>query len=242
MIPGAVDVAVLGPVAVTGTAAPFRRPAARELAVYLALHRRTVRHDEWSLALWPDRPVAQATVHSTASDCRRALGRGPDGALHLPRGPGLRLGDTVTTDVERFAALSGPGDPTGVLEAMRLVRGGVFGGLRRADWVVLDGTGARIEAMVVDAALSAADELIRCHGGAEASWVVRQALLVSPYDERLYRMLLRATEAQGNRAGLRGAVAELRTLAGEELHAETTALYLRLVGGLPAAGVSAARL
>ena len=45
--------------------------------------------------------------------------------------------------------------------------------------------------------------------------MVRQALQVSPYDERLYRALLRATAAQGNRVRLHAAMAQLRTLAGE---------------------------
>ena len=45
--------------------------------------------------------------------------------------------------------------------------------------------------------------------------MVRQALQVSPYDERLYRALLIATAAQGNRVRLHSAMAQLRTLAGE---------------------------
>ena len=45
--------------------------------------------------------------------------------------------------------------------------------------------------------------------------MVRQALHVSPYDERLYRALLAATAAQGNRVRLRSAMAQLLTLAGE---------------------------
>ncbi len=252
--------AVLGPVAVVGAAHPFRRPAALELAVYLALRRQGVRHDTWPLALWPDRAVAAATVHSTASDCRRALGRGPDGSLRLPAGPVLRL-TGVTTDVERFDALVAPGDVGGVVEAMHLVRGGLFEGLRHADWAVLDGTEARIRSTVASAALGSAAELVGLGRAAEAAWVVRQALRLCPFDERLYRMLLRATHAEGNRVGLRAAMDELRVLAGEGdgrrvrgargrpppvpddcFHPETTALYQRLVGGAPAAGGRVARL
>ena len=88
--------------------------------------------------------------------------------------------------------------------------------------------------------------------------MVRQALHVSPYDERLYRALLAATAAQGNRVRLRSAMAQLRTLAGEAspptspdgrrsvpadcLHPETTALYRDLLRGSPAAGGHPARL
>ena len=261
MADGGVEVAVLGPVAVSGAAAPFHRAAALDLAVYLSLHRRPVRHAEWSVAIWPDRAVAPSTVHATASDCRRALGRGRDGHPHLPPGPALCLRDTVTTDVGRFAAEAGTGDPLRVLRAMRLVRGPLFAGLGRADWAVLDGTESRIESMVVGAALGAAGELVERGRGTDAEWLVRRALRLSPYDERLYRMLLRATEAQGNRVGLRAAMEELRALAGESprphrrtgppggatdpadcLHPETIALYQRLLHGLPAAGGVVARL
>src|SRR6516165_3837852 len=99
-----VDVAVLGPVVVRGAARPFRRSAALELVVYLSLHRRPVAYTEWPVAIWPDRAVSLATVHSTASDARRALGRSADGTWQLPREGGhLRLAESVTTDVERFA-------------------------------------------------------------------------------------------------------------------------------------------
>src|SRR5271170_2355900 len=113
----AVEVAVLGPVAVHGAAGPFRRAAARELVVYLAFHRHGIRHAEWSLAIWPERPVSLATAHSTSSDARRALGGDAEGRPHLPRGVDLRLGDSVTTDVERFASLAAAEDPQQLLWA-----------------------------------------------------------------------------------------------------------------------------
>ncbi len=257
-----VEIAVLGPVTVSGGAEPFRRAAALELVVYLAFHRCGVRHAEWALALWPDQPVVLPTVHSTASDARRALGRGADGMPHLPRGASLRVRESVTTDVERFASLAASGDPHLLVEAMGLVRGPLFDGLRRSDWAVFDGTQARVESLVVGTALRGAEQLVRRGRGSDATWVVRQALRVSPYDERLYRALLRATAAEGNRVGLRSAMAELLSLAGEParpgsrvpeivgggdprlgcLHPETTALYRGLLRGSPAAGGHPARL
>ena len=98
---------------------------------------------------------------------------------------------------------------------MQLVRGPLFGGLHRADWAVFDGTQSWIESLVVRTALRGADACIGRGLGSEAAWMVRQALRVSPYDERLYRALLRATAAQGNRVGLRSTMAELLALAGE---------------------------
>jgi len=258
----AVEVAVLGPVTVRGAAEPFHRSAAVELVAYLAFHRHGVRHAEWALAVWPDRAVALPTMHSTASDARRALGRAPDGTPHLPRGAHLRLRDSVTTDVERFDTLAASDDQYLLVEAMQLVRGPLFDGLRRSDWAVFDGTQSRIESLVVRTALRGAEELARRGCGSEAAWVVRQALRVSPYDERLYRSLLRATAAEGNRVGLRSTMEELLTLAGEAerpgaglsgvvrggearlecLHPKTTALYRGLLEGSPAAGADLARL
>ena len=252
-----VEVAVLGPVAVGGTAGPFHRPAARELVVYLAFHRGGVRHAEWPLAIWPERPVSLATAHSTSSDARRALGRDADGHPHLPRGVTLRLADSVTTDVERFAALATADDPQQLLAALGLVRGPLFAGLRRTDWAVFDGTQSDIESLVVRTALRGADVLVRLERGDEAEWMVRQALRVSPYDERLYRALLVATAAQGSRVRLHAAMAQLQTLAGEAtlppartvahpqadcLHPATTDLYRHLLLGSPADGGHPARL
>ncbi len=252
-----VEVAVLGPVVVRGAAEPFRRSAARELVVYLAFHRGGIRHAEWSLAIWPERPVSLSTAHSTSCDARRALGQDAEGCPHLPRGVDLRLGDSVTTDVERFAALATADDPHELLRAMRLVRGPLFAGLHRTDWAVFDGTHSDIEALVVRTALRGADAFVQLGCGDEAEWMVRQALHLSPYDERLYRALLVATAAQDNRVRLHAAMAQLRTLAGEAarppartaghapsdcLHPATTALYRDLLLGSPAAGGHPARL
>ncbi len=237
---------MLGPASVRGLAVAFHRSAARELVVYLAFHREGVRHGEWSLALWPDRPVSPATVHSTASDARRALGRAADGAVLLPCGPLLRLHRSVTTDVDRFALLSASNDPRDRLDAFQLIRGPLFGGLRQADWAVLDGTQAQIERLVVQAVLQGVGDLRHSGRAAELEWMVRRSLLVSPYDERLYRAMLRALAAQGNRAGLRVAMSQFVALARgapvpsfrglqdaglDPLHPETTALYRRLLCG-----------
>lgn len=256
-MPGSiVEVNVLGPVEVLGTPRPFHRVAANDLVVYLAFHREGARHGEWPLALWPERAVSASTVHSTASDARRALGRASDGALRLPCGSRLQLHRSVVTDVDRFVELARSGTPEDCLEAGGLVRGPLFGGLRRADWAVLDGTHAQIEALVVHTALQAAEVLRRDGRAADAEWMVRRGLLVSPYDERLYRALLCALAAQGNRARLRAAMAQLLVVAREApapfrerdaggmeaLHPETTQLYRGLLYGWPAPGGAPARL
>jgi DNA-binding SARP family transcriptional activator len=256
-----VTLRLIGPVVVDGAARPFRRSAALELVVYLSLHRRPVAYTEWPVALWPERAVSLATAHSTASDARRALGRSAAGNWHLPHeGRHLKLAESVTTDVEQFTALVSTDDPSAVVEAMRLVRGPLFGGLRRADWAVFDGTQSAFENLVVGSVLRTADLLTARHLGADASWVVRRALVVCPYDERLYRALLRATASQGNRIALRATMSELLTLAGDAegyrragggrgmhdsmtcLHPDTANLYLDLLRGVPAVGAAPARL
>ena len=256
-----VEIAVLGPLALRGCAAPFARPAARDLVTYLALHREGASHAQWSLALWPDRPVSPATVHSTASDARRALGIDPSGEARLPRGRLLRLSEDVTTDVEHFARLASDRGPDGLCRALALVRGPVLAGLRRADWAVLDGTQAALESLVVHTALRASRSLVGDGRPDRAAWALRRALVVSPYDERLYRALLEATAALGNRVALGSTMAELLARAGEAqatfglslpaehesalvsvLHPDTTALYRKLVGRQPATGGHPARL
>jgi DNA-binding SARP family transcriptional activator len=257
-----VDVCVLGPVEVRGAAQPFRRTAGLELVVYLAFHRRPVRHGEWALALWPERDVSTSTIYSTASDARRALGRDRTGGERLPRTGGhLLLGPDVGTDVARFEALASGGGPTAMVDAMALVRGPVLSGLRRADWAVFDGTESSIQSLVAGTALRAAELLLGGGRADSAERVVRRALLACPYDERLYRALLRAAAAQGNRVGLRSTLAQLVALSGEEptaaprptrvrpdepllagLHPETAALYQELVGTSPAPGGRPARL
>jgi DNA-binding SARP family transcriptional activator len=255
-MPGpAVEVNVLGPVGVVGAAAPFRRVAARDLVVYLAFHPEGVRHAEWSLALWPDRPVSAATVHSTASDARRALGRAGDGAVRLPCGSVLRLHPSVVTDVDRFAELSRSQTREAWIEAARLVRGPVFGGSRRSDWAILEGIHAHVEALVVHTVLQAAETFRRDARPAEAEWMVRRGLLASPYDERLYRSLLLALAAQGNRAGMRAAMAQLHAVAGARpafgewdsgatgaVGPDSTELYRDLLWRWPAPGGAPARL
>jgi len=231
--------------------------------VYLAFHRQGVRNDAWATALWADRSVAPSTLHSTASVARRALGHARSGVDHLPReGRRLRLGDTVGTDVERFARAAAHPDPARWMEALGLVRGRAFDGLSLADWAVLDGTQAQVESMVVGTALRGAEHFLRQGRGEEAEWMIRRALQVSPYDERLYRTLLRAADAVGNRVGLRAAMAELLLVAadggpswrgtktgyaGEDapslLHPRTLTLFHELAyGTIPAARGDPSRL
>jgi len=71
----------------------------------------------------------------------------------------------------------------------------------------------------------------------QANWAARHGLAASPYDERLYRVLMRAAHAAGNPAGVETLWQELLAVLGtdldlvdEDLHPDTVALYTSLRG------------
>ncbi|MGH9268917.1 MAG: bacterial transcriptional activator domain-containing protein, partial [Acidimicrobiales bacterium] len=91
-----------------------------------------------------------------------------------------------------------------------------------------------MEAEIVDAAHEMAGRALDAGDPSAAVWAARQGLRVSPYDERLYRDLMRAADAMGNPQGVEAALDELvRALEidvepYDSLHPETIALYRRL--------------
>lgn len=231
----AVEIRVLGPVEVVGAARSFTRAWSLELVVYLAMHRGGATTDQWSTHLWPNRAMAPASLHSTASAARRALGSNADGEDHLPRSHGrLTLGPDVGTDWEEFKRLSASSDPASWRRALGLIRGLPFDGLRSTDWAVFSHVQANIESHVVDVACRTCEHFLRVNEPGEAEWAARRGLLVSPYDERLFRILMRAAYAAGNLAGVDAAFSELVQLVGGEVepydsvHPETYELYKQL--------------
>jgi DNA-binding SARP family transcriptional activator len=234
---GQIEVMVLGPVEVRGAERAFTRSLAKDLVVYLAMHPNGAANEAWATALWPDRRMAPSSLHSTASVARRALGQSADGQDHLPRAHGrLQLAPSVTSDWDRFVALA-EGDTSSWRMALELVRGRPFDGLRSTDWPILEGIAPAIEAAVVDLAGRLAGASLAAGDPRGAEWAARKGLVVSPYDERLYRMLMRAADLGGNPAGVEAAMAELVTLVAEDIeplesvHPSTLALYRSLTRG-----------
>ncbi len=220
---------------VQGAEITFTRAWAQELVVYLAMHPKGVTNEAWVTALWPDRLMAPSSLHSTASVARRALGENREGQDHLPRSHGrLCLAPTVGTDWDRFVALCEAGSPTSWRAALELVRGRPFDGLRAPDWPVLEGIAPAIEATVVDVSGRLSGACLRSGDPGGAEWAARRGLLVSPYDERLYRMLMRSADAGGNPAGVEAAMAELVGLVADDVepldsvHPSTLELYRTL--------------
>lgn len=230
-----VEVRVLGQVEILGAARPFTRAWAEELVVYLAFHRRGASNEKWATALWPDRLMAPASLHSTASAARRSLGTSINGEDHLPRSHGrLTLGDGVRSDWDRFSELATASEPESWRAALELIRGRPFEGLRSQDWTLLEGIVATIEAVVVDLATRFAELCIANGRYSEAEWSARKGLQVSAYDERLYRILLRCANLAGNPAGVEAVMNELVHLVAEDIepfdavHPETLDLYRQL--------------
>lgn len=171
----------------------------------------------------------------------------------------LQLEPTVTTDWHRLCQLAAAPDPSSWRAGLHLVRGRPFDGLRSPDWTVLEGIGAAVEESIVRLAMRVAEHALGDGDGPAAAAAARRGLLASPYDERLYRLLLRAADLQGNPAGVESAMAELLCLLGGDVdrswrgdlaggaaafvHPDTTALYRALSRRpAPAAGRSLARL
>jgi hypothetical protein len=230
-----VEVAVLGQVEIWGAAREFTRAWSKELVVYLAMHPNGVTNEAWATALWPDRLMAPSSLHSTASVARRSLGRSRSGIDHLPHSHGrLTLADTVGTDWDRFVVLADSDDPGSWRLSLDLVRGRPFEGLRSSDWPILEGIGPAIESAVVDLSGRLAGACLSREDPRGAEWAARKGLLVSPYDERLYRMLMRAADLGGNPAGVESVMCELVKLVGDDIepldsvHPSTMELYRSL--------------
>jgi len=230
-----VEVSVLGPVGVRGAEHEFTRAWAKELVVYLAMHPNGASNDAWATALWPDRLMASSSLHSTASVARRSLGHDRDGRDHLPKAHGrLRLAGSVGTDWGRFVVLADGNSAGQWREALELVRGRLFDGLRSSDWPILEGIAPAMEATIVDVAGRLAGTYLQQGDAGGAEWAARKGLLVSPYDERLYRMLLRAADSAGNPAGVESVMSELVRLVADDVepfdsvHPSTMDLYRSL--------------
>ncbi len=230
-----IEIAVLGPIEIHGAAREFTRAWAAELVVYLAMHPGGASNDAWATALWPDRLMAASSLHSTASVARRALGQARNGLDHLPRSHGrLALADSVGTDWGQFVKYAESSNPARWRRALELVRGRLFEGLRSADWPTLEGIGPAIEASVVDLSSRLAESCLSSEDADGAAWAARKGLLVSPYDERLYRILMRAADAGGNPAGVESVMAELIRLVADDIepldsvHPSTMDLYRSL--------------
>jgi DNA-binding SARP family transcriptional activator len=242
--PPAVEVGVLGRVEVRGVP-KIERAKSIELIVYLALHRHGVDGEQLWEALWPDKPINRGTLHTTVTAARTGLGRAPDGTRYLPNAAdGLyRLSPAVSLDWDRFRALARAGqaggpDAAGLLhQALELVLGRPLDSpaSRSYEWAVVHRT--EMETVIAETAERLGMLHLDAGDPEQANWAARRGLAASPYDERLYRVLMRAAHAAGNPAGVEALWQELLAvldtdldLVDEDLHPDTVALYTSLRG------------
>ena len=231
-----VEIAVLGNVQVSGASESFRhRRRLTELVAFLAMHPEGATTDAFATALWPERRVPLQTLANRLSETRRALGLASDGRPRLRKQGRRHLIVEAETDWARFRDLAAePRGPDSWQSALALVRGRPFAGLDRGEWAQLEGHMAAVEALVVGVALRLGEHALDRGEGGLAHWSALQGLLAAPWDERLYRLLMRAADGLGNRGGVDAALRNLAhalELEGDPLlgiHPETSALYRRL--------------
>jgi hypothetical protein len=231
-----IDISVLGNVQVNGAAESFRyRRRLTELVAFLAMHPEGATTDAFATALWPERRVPLQTLANRLSETRRALGLASDGRPRLRKQGRRHLIVEAETDWDRFRDLaSATAGPDSWHRALVLVRGRPFDGLDRGEWARLEGHMAAVEASVVGVACRLGEHALSRGEGGLAHWAALQGLLVSPWDERLYRLLMRAADRMGSRGGVDAALRSLALaleLEGDPLlgiHPETSALYRSL--------------
>jgi DNA-binding SARP family transcriptional activator len=236
---GGVEVLLLGPVQIAGAAESLEgRPILKELVAYLSLHPEGATGDACAAVLWPDRRVPSQTLSNRLHEARRALGRDEAGSARLIRYGGRHiLSCDVSTDWSRFVETTGKrSGPDDWRRALTLVRGRPFGTLTKGDWATIEGFSSLIEDRVVEVASRLATHLLHDGDHDGATWAVRRGLVVAPWDERLYRLLMVACDAAGNRGGVEAALRSLATALEwtgrpvDGVHPETAALYRRLTG------------
>jgi DNA-binding SARP family transcriptional activator len=240
IVPGAqltprpeIEVGVLGPLEIRGLAAPPQRSKATELIVWLVLHGRHGSTDEVATALWP-MGASGGSQHNVIWDARRALGEDADGNSLLVRAGELKLSPLVTSDWARFRELATCDDRDMRVAALSLVRGKPFGDVDWP-WSTIEGLVATMEAEVCDLASAIGEQALLDGDASLAANAAEQGILASPYDERLYRLLMRASDALGNPAGIRSAMGRLAAVLEddveplESVHPETRALYEALM-------------
>ena len=223
-----VQVSMLGPVELTCAGKP-PKPYVRELVLYLALHRRPVEDTVVFARVFPDSEFDRNAVRVRMWEARRVLA----GALvHVEHRWGVT--DEVGTDWQRFQALA-KGTPAEQRTALTLVRGRPFEGLE-SEWIGAEGHDRVMEAAIVDLALSVAQTAIDDGDDRTATEAVEAGLRACPYDERLYRLGMRAAAARDATGEVR---AYRRTLAkvldvevepDDHIQPETERLYRELVG------------
>ena len=233
-----VEVNVLGPIELIGGAREPERSKSIELVTWLVLHRGRGETDTVATALWPTRGDAVNSVWNIIWDARRMLGNGADGKPLLQRAGDLLLSDEVTTDWAHFCQLARSVEPAKWHEALALVRGRPLGDVSWG-WATLDGHQSTMTAEITDVACRAAERALDERDTRAALWSAEAGLRACPYDERLFRFLMRAHDLDGNLAAVRETMERLEKVVEDDIepvesvHPETNELYAKLMRRAP---------
>jgi DNA-binding SARP family transcriptional activator len=162
-----------------------------------------------------DADAASKTLFNIAAAARRAMGTDTAGMTLFPAGTrtGLyRVSEAVSVDVHRAAVLAAQGsaaeDPEvamGILRsALELVEGEpLANALSGYGWWEAEGHGARIAAVLVNAACDLAALAVQAERYELARWGLAQARMVDPYSEALSRVAMQVAAAAGDADRLR---------------------------------------
>ncbi len=197
---------------------PNRARRAVELVAYLALHQPDVITSDRLRARVlgsSDVDAAAKTLFNTAHAARRALGADRDGAPLFPaatRNGLYQLSPDVTVDVQRAATLATEAKAHDDAQlamahyraALDLVEGEpLANALSGYSWWEAEGHGARIAAVLVDAACCLAALAAGAGLFELGHWGLERARLVEPYSEALSRAGMELAAAEGDADRLR---------------------------------------
>ncbi|MFE6611997.1 BTAD domain-containing putative transcriptional regulator [Amycolatopsis sp. NPDC057786] len=175
-------------------------PRQREILVYLALHRDGRRRETLSAALWPEAPGERPynSFHATLSQLRRSLRQASNDDtfdIIVNQDSHYRLDQTIlTADLWRLQDAITASRRTSATEAVEasnrvteLYRGDLAEGIT-ADWI--DGPREALRRDVLDT-LSTLIRKLRTDNPEQALALLEQARRLDPYNEAIYRDLMR---------------------------------------------------
>jgi DNA-binding SARP family transcriptional activator len=198
--------------------APNRARRSIELVAYLALHAGDdVTSDRLRTRVLgsSDADAASKTLFNIATAARRAMGTDEEGAPLFPSGTkaGIyRVSASVSVDVHLAGALAAEGSATEHPDhAMALLRSALTmvegeplaNALSGYGWWEAEGHGARLAAVLVNAASNLAALAVEAGYFELAQWGLGQARLVDPYSEALSRVAMQVAAAAGDADRLR---------------------------------------
>jgi two-component SAPR family response regulator len=229
-------VRLLGQVDVLGAEQKLWRPRMLESLVYFALHPDGVSKSTWVNAIWPDQQLSRDSLNTMLWQLRKALGSDKFGNRHFPisseaDSKKLKLAQSVTTDFILFKRLSQSPNPDDWCEALKLIRGRPFEGITDSGWLMFEGHLAEVDSIICKCAIEFSEHCFDKDDPDQALWSARQGLLAVPYDERLWRIVLRATYSSSQSvASLEAVMQEMLNVLGyqdsvEKLSVATRNLY-----------------